>query len=51
MYKILFFDTETIGVSRNYQALVTDTYNWPRLVHWQISKLQRNVISNLFVNK
>ena len=30
--KILFFDTETTGVPRNYNAPVTDTYNWPRLV-------------------
>ena len=29
---ILFFDTETTGVPRNYNAPVTDTYNWPRLV-------------------
>ena len=30
--KILFFDTETTSVPRNYNAPVTDTYNWPRLV-------------------
>ena len=28
----LFFDTETTGVPRNYNAPVTDTNNWPRLV-------------------
>lgn len=29
---ILFFDTETTGVPRNYKAPVTDLNNWPRLV-------------------
>jgi len=28
----LFFDTETTGVPYNYNAPVTDTHNWPRLV-------------------
>ncbi len=28
----LFFDTETTGVPRNYQAPVSDVDNWPRLV-------------------
>lgn len=29
---ILFFDTETTGLPKNYQAPVTDLRNWPRLV-------------------
>lgn len=29
---ILFFDTETSGLPRNYKAPVTDLENWPRLV-------------------
>ena len=28
----LFFDTETTGVPKNYQAPITDLNNWPRLV-------------------
>ena len=29
---ILFFDTETTGIPRNYNAPVNDVDNWPRLV-------------------
>jgi len=29
---ILFFDTETTGLPRNYKAPVTDLANWPRVV-------------------
>lgn len=29
---ILFFDTETTGVPKNYKAPASDTKNWPRLV-------------------
>lgn len=34
MYKksILFMDTETIGVPKNYKSPPSDTENWPRLV-------------------
>lgn len=28
----LFFDTETTGIPRNYNAPVTDVDNWPRIV-------------------
>lgn len=28
----LFFDTETTGIPRNYNAPITDVDNWPRLV-------------------
>lgn len=30
--KLLFFDTETTGVPRDYRAPLTDSANWPRLV-------------------
>lgn len=30
--KILFFDTETTGLPRNFKAPASDTANWPRLV-------------------
>lgn len=30
--KILFFDTETTGLPKDYRAPVTDVDNWPRLV-------------------
>ncbi len=29
---ILFFDTETTGIPKNYKAAVTDLNNWPRMV-------------------
>ena len=29
---ILFFDTETTGIPKDYKAPVTDHQNWPRLV-------------------
>lgn len=34
----LIFDTETTGLPRNYNAPITDTDNWPRLVQlsWQL---------------
>lgn len=32
MRKILFFDTETTGLPRNYNAPLTDVRNWPRMV-------------------
>ncbi len=30
--KYIFFDTETTGVPRNYNAPISDVENWPRLV-------------------
>jgi DNA polymerase-3 subunit epsilon len=35
----LFFDTETTGLPRNYQAPVSDSRNWPRVVQiaWLIT--------------
>jgi len=32
MRKILFFDTETTGLPHNYNAPITHTQNWPRMV-------------------
>lgn len=34
----LIFDTETTGLPRDYNAPVTDTDNWPRMVQlaWQL---------------
>ncbi|MBR1786794.1 MAG: 3'-5' exonuclease [Paludibacteraceae bacterium] len=36
---ILFFDTETTGVPLDYNAPITNSYNWPRLVQlaWILS--------------
>jgi DNA polymerase III subunit epsilon len=36
---VLFFDTETTGLPRNYNAPATDFANWPRLVQiaWHLS--------------
>lgn len=34
MKRILFFDTETSGLPRNYKAPATDTNNWPRLLQF-----------------
>jgi DNA polymerase III epsilon subunit-like protein len=38
----LFFDTETTGIPRNYQAPVSNLENWPRLVQlaWMITDEQ-----------
>lgn len=46
MSKILFFDTETTGVPRDYKAPVTDSDNWPRLVQlgWIVSNANGDVI-------
>ena len=32
MRKILFFDTETTGLPKNYNAPISDAQNWPRMV-------------------
>ena len=47
MEKIIFFDTETTGVPRNYQAPITDISNWPRLVQlaWILANVDGSVIN------
>ena len=32
MKKIIFFDTETTGLPKNYNAPISNTQNWPRMV-------------------
>ena len=43
---ILFFDTETTGVPRNYKAPVSDSANWPRLVQlaWLMADKDGNIL-------
>ena len=43
---ILFFDTETNGLPRNYKASVSNSSNWPRLVQlaWIIADKEGNVL-------
>lgn len=46
MNKIIFFDTETTGVPRDYQAPVTQSHNWPRLVQlgWIVADTNGGII-------
>ena len=46
--KIVFFDTETTGLPRDYNAPSSNLDNWPRLVQlaWIVSDYQGNVLSN-----
>ena len=43
----LIFDTETTGLPRNYNAPLSDSDNWPRVVQiaWQLHDLKGNLIS------
>ena len=43
---LLFFDTETTGIPRNWKAPVTDTSNWPRMVQiaWILYDHEGNLI-------
>jgi DNA polymerase-3 subunit epsilon len=43
---ILFFDTETTGVPKNYQASYTDVDNWPRVISlaWILADVEGNVV-------
>ena len=43
---ILFFDTETNGLPRNYKADITNTFNWPRLIQlgWLITDEAGNIL-------
>ncbi len=45
---LLFFDTETTGIPRNYKAPVSDLQNWPRLVQiaWLLVDAEANEISS-----
>ncbi|MCG8796443.1 exonuclease domain-containing protein [Tenacibaculum finnmarkense] len=45
---ILFFDTETTGVPRNWKAPASDTKNWPRLVQlaWLLYDENGNIIES-----
>ena len=45
---VLFFDTETSGIPRNYKAPVTDLANWPRMVQlaWVLADAQGNDIAS-----
>tara|TARA_B110000240_G_scaffold185229_1_gene220623 strand:- start:832 stop:2808 length:1977 start_codon:yes stop_codon:yes gene_type:complete len=44
--KILFFDTETTGLPKNWKAPVEEIDNWPRLVQiaWQVYDQDKNLI-------
>ena len=46
-HKYLFFDTETTGLPRDYEAPASDTLNWPRMVQlsWILTDSQGNVLS------
>ncbi len=46
--RLLFFDTETTGVPRNYKAPASDAANWPRLVQlaWLISDAEGNELES-----
>lgn len=43
----VFFDTETVGLPKNWKAPVTDTDNWPRVTQlaWQVYDQAGNLIS------
>ncbi|MHB8402979.1 MAG: DNA polymerase III subunit alpha [Bacteroidia bacterium] len=43
----LIFDTETTGLPRNYNAPISDSENWPRVVQiaWQLHNVQGGLIS------
>ncbi len=45
--KLLFFDTETTGLPKNYNAPISDTSNWPRLVQlsWIMADEDANILS------
>ncbi len=46
-HNYLFFDTETTGLPRDYEAPASDTLNWPRMVQlsWILTDSQGNVLS------
>ena len=44
---ILFFDTETTGIPKNYKAPVSDSDNWPRMV--QIAYILCDEMGNVII--
>ena len=44
----LIFDTETTGLPKNYNAPVSDSDNWPRMVQlaWQLHDAQGNLLQH-----
>ena len=46
---MLFFDTETTGLPRNWKAPITNTTNWPRMVQlaWLQYDDQQNLLSEV----
>ena len=42
----LIFDTETTGLPRNYNAPLTDSDNWPRMIQvaWQLHDTYGNLL-------
>ena len=44
----LTFDSETTGLPKNFNAPISDSNNWPRLVQlaWQINNNEGKLISN-----
>lgn len=45
--KILFFDTETTGVPKNYKGPMTDLQNWPRVIQlaWEVADVEKREVS------
>lgn len=43
---VIFFDTETTGLPKDYKASMADTANWPRMVQlaWIVADVQGNVL-------
>jgi len=46
---MLFFDTETTGLPRDWNAPITQTNNWPRMVQlaWLQYDDQQNLLSEV----
>ncbi len=44
--RILFFDTETTGLPKNYKAPVSDSDNWPRIIQmaWMVTDENGTVV-------
>lgn len=48
--KLLFFDTETTGVPKNYKASYTEVDNWPRVLSlaWMLTDTVGNVLNRQY---